>query len=577
MSPSSIKRYKQPNKMTSYWIHQPFIVIMIVVFGLAFNILMPYGAVNLGKLMDTILTSSGPEPIIKAVLVYLELILFIQALRFVKRFYIRRFANRTLASMRSHIFNSVLSQPYTSFLNTDPGQLMSRIVGDVDACVEGMRKFTTEVFDTGVLMVAYVVTMVSFDLTVGVLSIMFIPVAMLIAEKLKGFIVKASASYRQQNALISSLTIEASENALLYRISGVDPLIEKSYDEALENLRKKAVRANVLENSMQPLYNAISLTGVIFVFLLGGQKIIAGEWTLGTFTAFFAIFTAMSLKSSKAAKLFNSVQKSSVSWARIKPFMKPYQELSASKASSDKELTLEIKDLTFSYTDSVILRDINLKLISGEICGITGPVACGKSTLLSVLTGLLPYQGSILINGHELRELSPEERSSWIAYLPQRAQLFGESLVDNITWETGGDIDEVLELTQLKDEVEAMAHQKDTSAGNLGSRLSGGQKARVALSRALYANRQILLLDDPFASVDIATEQKIIKALKESYPEAIILLVSHRVALFSQFDQVLFLEEKGKALSGSPQSMIEKSELYRKIIELQEGEIDDEN
>lgn len=577
MRSNKIKLYKEPNRIISYWIHQPFIVFMIVVFGLAFNSLMPLGAVMLGNLMDTILISSGPDPIIDAVLVYLEVILLIQVLRFVKRFYIRRFANRTLASMRSQLFNSILSQPYTAFLNTDPGQFMSRIIGDVDACVEGMRKFTTELFDTGVLMIAYVVTMVSFDSSLGLLAILFIPVAMFIAEKLKVFIVKASSSYRQQNALLTSLTIEASENALLYRISGVDPLIEKSYDEALEDLRKKAVRANVLENSMQPLYNAIAMTGVIFVFLIGGNKVIIGQWTLGTFTAFLSIFTAMSLKSSKAAKLFNSVQKSSVSWARIKPLLKPYQDLFDSKAINDNELSLEIKDLSFSYSDAVVLKGINLRLESGQICGITGPVACGKSTLLSVLTGLLPYEGSILINGKELRELTSAERSSWIAYLPQRAQLFGESLIDNITWESGGDIDDVLELTQLKDEVEGMSHQKDTSAGNLGARLSGGQKARVALARALYANRRILLLDDPFASVDIATEQKIIKALKETYPKSVILLVSHRVAMFNQFDQVLFLEEKGKALSGSPQSMIEKSELYRNIIELQESEIDDEN
>ncbi|NTW95399.1 MAG: ABC transporter ATP-binding protein [Erysipelotrichaceae bacterium] len=577
MPSKKIKLYQEPHKIISYWIHQPFIVSMIVIFGLAFNILMPWGAVTLGKLMDTILISSGPTPIIQGIITYLEVILFIQALRFVKRFYIRRFANRTLASMRSHVFNSILSQPFSSFLTTDPGNFLSRIIGDVDACVEGMRKFTTELFDTGVLMTAYVVTMISFDLTIGLVSILFIPVAMLIAEKLKKVIVKASSSYRQQNAVVTSLTIEASENALLYRISGVDPVIEKAYDEALLDLQKKAINANVLENSMQPLYNAISMTGVIFVFLLGGNKVIQGEWTIGSFTAFYVIFTAMSLKSSKAAKLFNSVQKSSVSWARIKPYMKPYQELFDSKASQEKELSLEFKDLSFSYGDALLLKDINLKLESGQICGITGPIACGKSTLLSVLTGLLPYQGCILINGKELREMDPEERSSWIAYLPQRAQLFGESLVDNITWESGGDIDEVLELTQLKDEVKAMTLQKETSAGNLGSRLSGGQKARVALSRALFSQRRLLLLDDPFASVDIATEQKIIKALKETYPETIILLVSHRVAMFSQFDQVLFLEAKGKAIIGSSEELIKKSELYRNIFELQESEIDDEN
>ncbi len=571
-----IKRYQKPDQILSYWIHQPFTVIMIVVFGLAFNILMPWGAVNLGKVIDTILISSSVDPIIKSVITYVEVIVFIQVLRYIKRFYIRRFANRTLASMRTHAFNSILSQPYASFIGVDTGNLMSRIVGDVDACVEGMRKFTTELFDTGVLMSAYIVTMLQMDVTVTLSSILFIPLAMFIAEKLKTTIVKASGAYRKQSAAVTSLTFEASENALLYRISSVDPIIQKNYESALEDLRKKAVKANVLENSMQPLYNAIAMTGVAFVFMLGADKVIHGDWTIGTFTAFLTIFTAMALKSSKAAKLFNSVQKSSVSWKRIKAFMTPYHDMTLSKASTVSDLTVTLKDLSFSHQETPIIKHLDLTVKSGQWIGITGPVASGKSTLLSVLTGLFDYQGSILINGQELKTMTEEERSALIAYLPQRPQLFSESLKDNITWESEGDIEQVLDEVQLKTEVLAMDHQNETGAGNLGNRLSGGQKARLALARALYSKRKILLLDDPFASVDMATQHKILDALKASYQDSIFLLVSHRVTVFSSFDGVLFMEDKGKAIFGTHEELIEKSLTYHDLVALQEGETDDE-
>lgn len=572
-----IQHYQKPDKIASYWIHQPITVIMILVFGLAFNLLMPYGALNLGKVIDTILVSSSITPIQQAVLTYLEVIALIQVFRFIKRFYIRRFANRTLVSMRSHAFNSVLAQPYGLTQQADTGNLMSRILGDVSACVEGMRKFTTELFDTGVLMVAYGVTLVSMDLTVTLSSIFFIPIAMILAEKLKNFIVKASMAYRKQSALVTSLTLEASENALLYRISSVDPIIQKKYDEALEDLRKKAIRATILENSMQPLYNAIAMLGVVFVFVLGGQKVIDGQWTIGTFSAFLTIFTAMSLKASKAAKLFNSVQKSSVSWKRIKGLLTPYQSLHYAEAKTDPNLHLSIRHLKFAYQNDLILNKLDLELKAGQFVGITGPVASGKSTLLSVLTGLFEYQGSIQINGIELKSMAPEERSAWIAYLPQRPQLFGESLKDNITWESSQEIDEVLTQTQLKQEVQAMENQSETFAGNLGSRLSGGQKARIALARTLVSKRKILLLDDPFASVDIATEQKILEAIRQSYSDCIILFVSHRVRSFAQFDLVLFMEEKGKAISGTHTALLKQSELYRELVELQEGDLNDEN
>jgi ATP-binding cassette subfamily B multidrug efflux pump len=576
MKKFEIKLYQKPDTIVTYWIHQPFTVIMIVVFGLAFNILMPWGAVNLGKVIDTILISSSTGPIFKAVIIYVEIIVFIQVLRYIKRFYIRRFANRTLASMRTHAFNSVLSSPYASFINAEPGNLMSRIVGDVDACVEGMRKFTTELFDTGVLMAAYIMTMLQMDVTVTLTSILFIPLAMFIAEKLKTTIVKASSAYRKQSAAVTSLTFEASENALLYRISSVDPIIQKNYETALDDLRKKAIKANVLENSMQPLYNAIAMTGVAFVFTLGAAKVIGGHWTIGTFTAFLTIFTAMSLKSSKAAKLFNSVQKSSVSWKRIKPFMIPYHEMALSEASTQSDLTMTLNDLSFSYQDNPIIEQLSLSVKSGQWIGITGPVASGKSTLLSVLTGLLDYSGSITVNGQELKLMDHEERSALIAYLPQRPQLFGESLKDNITWESEGDIDLVLDQVQLKAEVSAMENQSETGAGNLGNRLSGGQKARLALARTLFSNRKILLLDDPFASVDMATQLKILDALKASYQDSIILLVSHRVTMFNAFDKVLYMEDKGKALFGTHQELMDKSETYHDLVALQEGETDDE-
>lgn len=571
---SLIKHHQKPDKILTYWIAQPFTVVMIVVFGIAFNGLMPWGALQLGKVIDTILIASGPTMITQALIRYIGVVAFIQALRFIKRFYIRRFANKTLISMRTHAFNAVLSAPYGSLTQPDPGNLLSRIVGDVDACVEGMRKFTTELFDTGVLMIAYVITMISMDPVVALTSILFVPVAMLIAEKLKTTIVKAVAASRKQNAVVTSLTLEASENALLYRISGVDPIIKTNYDKALEDLRLKATKANILENSMQPLYNAIAMAGVAFVILLGGQKVLDGQWTIGTFTAFMTIFAAMSLKSSKAAKLFNSVQKSSVSWKRIKPYMIPIQDIKASEAI-DGPITIEVKNLSFESDGTTILKDVSFEARSGQLIGITGPVASGKSILLSVLTGVLDYQGSILFNHEELKSMSAEMRSAMIAYLPQRPQLFGESLKDNITWESEGDIQKVLEQTQLADEVSAMTDQADTVAGNFGNRLSGGQKARLALARTLFSNRKVLLLDDPFASVDSATTQKILTALKESYQDALILLVSHRVTLFEGFDQVLVLDKKSKPLFGTHQNLLKTSKVYRDLVKLQEGDNDD--
>ncbi len=568
-----IQIYKQPDKMISYWKHQPLTVSLIVVFGLAFNILAVYGSIELGKLIDLLVISSGPAMIWKGILRFLLVILMIQALRYVKRFYIRRFANRTLASMRAHLYNGVLNQKYNEN-NMDTGNLLSRVIGDAQACVEGMRKFTTELFDTGVLMIAYVITMFRYDLWITLLSVAFVPVAMGIAEKLKTVIVKTSSAYRKQTANVTSLTLEVCDHALLYRISSVDPIVERNYAKELESLRSKAVRANVLENSMQPLYNAIAMSGIVFVFVLGGQKVTDGLWTVGTFSAYVSIFTALSLKSSKAAKLFNSVQKSSVSWERIKGYLKPYVEFEEVEGKIEENITIEVSRLTFGYDKKEIFQDLNFTLSSGETMVITGPIASGKSSLLKVLTGVMDYQGKIMINGKELRDLSDEERSSWIAYLPQSPKLFGESLSDNITWENEGNVEDVLRIVQLDNEINAMGQKEDTLAGSMGSRFSGGQKARIALARTLYSQRSILLLDDPFASVDLMTERKIIESIQKHVPKSVLIRVSQRANTFGESDKVLYLDPE-ETVVGTHEELLKQSDRYRAIVELQEGDDDE--
>lgn len=573
MKKVEIQIYKQPDKMISYWKHQPLTVSLIVVFGLAFNILAVYGSIELGKLIDLLVISSGPAMIWKGILRFLLVILMIQALRYVKRFYIRRFANRTLASMRAHLYNGILNQKYNEN-NMDTGNLLSRVIGDAQACVEGMRKFTTELFDTGVLMIAYVITMLRYDLWITLLSVAFVPVAMGIAEKLKTVIVKTSSAYRKQTANVTSLTLEACDHALLYRISSVDPIVERNYAKELESLRSKAVKANVLENSMQPLYNAIAMSGIVFVFVLGGQKVTDGLWTVGTFSAYVSIFTALSLKSSKAAKLFNSVQKSSVSWERIKGYLKPYVEFQEVEGKIEENITIEVSELTFGYDEKEIFQDLNFTLTSGETMVITGPIASGKSSLLKVLTGVMDYQGKILINGKELRDLSDEERSSLIAYLPQSPKLFGESLSDNITWENEGNVEDVLRIVQLDNEINAMGQKEDTLAGSMGSRFSGGQKARIALARTLYSQRSILLLDDPFASVDLMTERKIIESIRKHVPKSVLIRVSQRANTFGESDKVLYLDPE-ETLVGTHEELLKQSDRYRAIVELQEGDDDE--
>jgi len=569
-----IKPIKQADKIINYWKNEKFVVLCIVFFGITCNTLVVFGPVYQGKLIDAIVRGDALSAVLLLSAAYVGVILLVQVLRYYKRFYIRRFANINIASMRLIIFNNIMHKSLSDLDDESSGNLMTRCISDVDLCVEGMRKFTTEVFDTGVVMLTYLITLFIYDIKLTFFAVVFVPVAMILAENLKSIIYKYSIAYRKKTSAIAELTLDAIDNSMLYRISGMEIQNSVRYKIELHDLQEKAIKANVLENSMQPIYSVIAMIGIVVIIYMGGSKVIEGTWTVGVFSTYIAIFVAMGVRASKAAKLFNSVQKSQVSWQRIKPFLSEYVDETSIQSASDEKVSMLVNNLTFSYESDTetILKDLSFDLHAGQILGITGPIASGKSTLGLSLLGFYPYQGSIRINNRELRDYAKNDRSELISYLGHKPQLLSDTIYNNITLGRSGDISSVLRDVCFDTDLAAMPEGENTWVGSGGVRLSGGQQARIALARTLYSDHKILILDDPFSAVDMVTEEKIIDHLKKHYSDRCILLISHRLAIFNRIDQVLLMHNDLTFELGSHEKLMSNSSLYNTIYTLQQAE-----
>lgn len=577
VSKLKIEPMKQPDKIINYWKKEKFVVACIIIFGLSFNSTIILGPIYQGKLIDSIAGGDNLYSVLLLSATYVALIGAIQILRYFKRFYIRRFANSTSSTMRLMIYNNIMNKSTSELDNENMGNLMTRVISDVDLCVEGMRKFTTEVFDTGVIMISYLITMLAYDIKITALSIIFIPIAMALAEKLKSVIYKYSRDYQKKSSEIADITYNAIENSMLYRVTGMETKNRARYNDELLDLQNKAVKANILENSMQPIYNVIAMLGIIMVIYLGGTKVINGGWSVGNFSTYIVIFSAMAVKASKAAKLFNSVQKSQVSWKRIKPYLTEYKTKDNSSNINKGATTLTVENLSFSYEDGKknIIEDISFEGNTGEIIGITGSIASGKSTLGLSLLGLYPYKGHIKIDGKELKDYSEYEQSQMISYLGHKPQLLSDTIYNNITLGSKKDIISVLKDVCFDTDLAVMPNGRDTLVGNSGIKLSGGQQARIALARALLNKNRIIILDDPFSAVDMKTEEKIIENMKINYKDSLIILVSHRLAIFNRINKIILLKSDKTADYGTHNELMNKSELYATIFNLQCTEVGD--
>ena len=568
---------KDPDRMSSYWKREWKSIAVVTVTGTVFNMGMSLIAVWQGHLIDALVNRSSLTVLMRTMLIFVGITAAVQVLRYFKRYYVRVFANATRARMRLAVYRNIIHMDIRDIAKEKTGDLMTRAIGDVDLCVEGMRKVTTEIFDTGVLMATYFVTLLMYDWKCTLPACLFIPAAMWIAARLKGVIAKQTRLARAQSSTVAEYTYDAVGNVILYRMNGLDREIEDSYDEQLVKLGKLSIKANILENSMQPVYNAVSLIGAVIVICYGGANVAAGIWTIGMFSSYSTIFLALAAKSSKAAKLFNSYQKAAVSWQRVKEYLHPYSEDAAGKAIACKDQIPAVccTDAGCGWlgADDPLkdMGSISFKAERGEIIGITGPVACGKSVLALAMTGMYDYSGSIKLFGHELRDYDQKERSSLISYMGHMPQLFDTTIEENITLgnKDHGSVSGVLRDVCFDRDLQDMPDGTDTTVGSSGVRLSGGQKARITLARTLYHMTPVIILDEPFASVDIHTEQQIINNVRRDYKDSLIIIVSHRLRIFPETDRIILLEKGSPCVVGTHEELLETSELYSSIFALQ--------
>ena len=566
----------RPDSILAYFRLEWLPIALITVSGLIYNIGLLAGPWFEGRLAQCLADILGGSETASAMAVlvagYIVVTLIVQASRFVKRFYVRRFANNINRRMKGVLYANLVRQSRGALEEQGAGELMTKAISDVDDCAEGMRKFTTEIFDTGVALVGYVVMLFVYDWRLALFCMIFTPVSYVCAELMKKPVQRAGAAYKKAASALSAATLDRAKNAVTYRVYGCEDVREARYEKALTDYEKNAVRANVWQAALPPLYLVISNLSVPFSLWFGAKNVLGTgwrAWDIAAFTTFLSCFMKTAVKSSKAAKLFNAVQRAEVSWKRIKPMMKTPQALEPLAVPAAQRV--EVSGLSFCYDGGApIFEGSSFSAQPGDIIGVTGPVACGKSTLGRVFLCERPYGGSVRIGGRELSELSPREAASTVGYLGHDPELWNDTVEENVLCGEAGDAMRFLALTALDGEVRAMEQGLQTVVGSGGVRLSGGQAQRLALARTLAHPRPVLVLDDPFSALDRQTEDEVFARLKACAQDRIVILISHRLYHFPELRQIVFMQG-GKADVGTHEALCASVPAYRALYESQTG------
>ncbi|MGC9396978.1 MAG: ABC transporter ATP-binding protein [Anaerolineae bacterium] len=581
--------------------------------GIVMNTAVVLPAVLLGRAIDTATAWANGQgagaDVLWAGLAYAGGMALYQGARLVKRWGLRVGNRRIIASVRADALRGVLAWPAERLHRTAIGDLMARIIGDVEVMGRGISEITTETWDTLLFSFSLIAGMLAYDPGLTLLTLLPVPLAMLLAQTVGRWISTRTTATREANAALTAFLQERLTGLRVVRLFG---RVEATVDRAAA-LSGRLVEANLalarLRGGLQPIYRLLMLGGVVFLLWLGGQRVAAGAMSLGAFVAYLDLYTRFTDRGHRVPQMFNSVQSGAAAYARLQPMLAPPLDehpplrtalraayvpgldrpLAPLPERPPHALALTVRDVIFRYpgSEAIVLEQVSLDASAGTFVAITGPVGCGKSALARVMLGLYPLEGGqVQLDGVSLETLSPAERAARIGYLPQNPFLFSGRIRDNIQMTfpepgqaagQGDNIDQWVRLAALDMEGAEFSNGLDTEIGERGTRVSGGQRQRIALARAFAIRPGLLVLDDPFSAVDLDTEARIIAALRQTFgptaspaQQATVIFFSHRLAAFPLADQVVVMDAGRIVARGTHEALLADGGLYARIYRAQQ-------
>jgi len=484
--------------------------------------------------------------------------------------------------IRRHYFSQILDKGYRFFQKFRTGDLVTRLTDDIGGFPKIAWFSCSGIFraiESSSKFIFCIVFMLLMSWKLTLLSIAPLPLMLYIFYRVRTALGKR-AMERQK---IISRTNDALESAL----SGVRILKafrgENNQSRQFRKILDERIGVELavikLWMGVWNLYWGIEFVGQIIVIVAGGMMVIWNTLTLGEFYAFYVYLSLLLQPLMDIPHLFVTSRQAFASIDReieIEQTKGGTEGVYVGERALTRLESVELADAEFRYGDGLpaALDDITLTIRRGERAAVVGPVGSGKTTLLKAVAGLLPLSdGKLAVNGRKLTDYSISEYRARVGYIPQEANLFSETVLENVRF--GREIDERVLLesltqAQVKAEMEALPKGLQQVLGQKGLTVSGGQKQRLAIARALAGRPDLLLMDDCTASLDAENERAFWEMLRRRLPDAACLIVTHRLATARQADTIYVMEEGRIVGKGTHSELLESCEEYRNFLTREE-------
>lgn len=460
--------------------------------------------------------------------------------------------------------------------------LITRITNDVQQVQQLVVLTTTMMIAVPLTMTIGIFMAVREDVGLSIILVVTIPAAVLILGQVVVRMVPAFQAMQLKVDRVNAVMREQIAGMRVVRAFVREPEESERFAVANEELTETGLRAGRLQAFMFPTIMFIINVANVGVLWIGAERLANGQMQLGSLIAYITYLTQILVAVVMATFLVSMIPRAAVAADRIQEVLETEPSVKA-PAEPVREVsergTLEFRNVGFMYpgAEHAVLNGIDLRIEPGQTTAIIGSTGAGKTTLVNLVPRLFDATcGSVLVDGVDVRRLDPDLLWSKIGYVPQKPYLFSGTVASNLRFgrpdATDAELWRALEIAQAAHFVRAMPDGIDSTINQGGTNVSGGQRQRLSIARALAVNPEVYVFDDSFSALDLATDARLRVALAPHTSNAAVLVVAQRVSTITEADEIIVLED-GEIIGRGPHDrLLDTCPTYTEIVESQLGE-----
>jgi len=541
-----------------------YIAMIFIFVNVCLNLIAPY---MIGHAVDAFIVTKHYEGIIQ----YSIILFFIFALTMVSGYtqtqMMGRVGQRMLFNLRNIVFNKLQELPIDFFNQNKAGDLISRVNNDTDKINQFFSQSLVQFMSSTFTMLGAAIFLISINIELGLAALTPALLLLIFTRSISPWVKSRNASNMKSTGSLSSEIQESLNNFKVIVAFNRRDYFRKRFNEVNVENYQTAVKAGIANNMFTPVYGFSSSIGQMVVLAFGIYLISVGQFSVGLLISFLAYITQFYNPLRQIAALWANFQVALAGWDRISQILAMENNLPVIETTVKEDVCclLSFRHVSFSYIPgNEILKDVSFDLERGKTYAFVGPTGGGKTTTASLMARLYdPTSGQIILNGVDIRSLSPSERTAKIGFILQEPFLFSGTIRENILYGnecfntlSNDDLMKELKEVRLDGLLERFDGGLTAEIKSSGDGISLGQKQLIAFIRSVLRRPELLILDEATANIDTVTEQLLDDILMKLPKSTIRIIIAHRLNTIENADEIFFVNSGSVTKAGSLQDAV---------------------